>query len=237
MTRSPTTRLDRSNTHILIVDDDNRIRLLLQKYLSREGYRTSVAENASMAREKMRGLAYDLIILDIMMPGEDGLSLSHSLRETSDIPIILLTAKGESEDRIAGLRAGADDYLSKPFEPEELLLRIDNLFRRAGRPSVSETVLFGPYSYNLANNLLTKDNERVRLTTGEHVMLDLLAKQGGGTVSRYELSQNINANSDRAVDVQITRLRRKIEDNPAEPDYILTVRGQGYRLICHAAEP
>jgi len=182
MTRSPTTRLDRSNTHILIVDDDNRIRLLLQKYLSREGYRTSVAENASMAREKMRGLAYDLIILDIMMPGEDGLSLSHSLRETSDIPIILLTAKGESEDRIAGLRAGADDYLSKPFEPEELLLRIDNLFRRAGRPSVSETVLFGPYSYNLANNLLTKDNERVRLTTGEHVMLDLLAKQGGGTV-------------------------------------------------------
>ncbi|WP_416878288.1 response regulator [Litorimonas sp.] len=237
MTRSPTTRLDRSNTHILIIDDDNRIRLLLQKYLSREGYRTSVAENAAMAREKMRGLSYDLLILDIMMPGEDGLSLSRSLRESSDIPIILLTAKGESEYRIAGLRAGADDYLAKPFEPEELLLRIDNVFRRAGRPSVSETVLFGPYSYNLDTNLLTKDNERVRLTTGEHVMLDLLAKQGGGTVSRYELSQNINANSDRAVDVQITRLRRKIEDNPAEPDYILTVRGQGYRLICHAAEP
>jgi two-component system phosphate regulon response regulator OmpR len=237
MTRSPTTRLDRSNTHILIIDDDNRIRLLLQKYLSREGYRTSVAENAAMAREKMRGLSYDLLILDIMMPGEDGLSLSRSLRESSDIPIILLTAKGESECRIAGLRAGADDYLAKPFEPEELLLRIDNVFRRAGRPSVSETVLFGPYSYNLDTNLLTKDNERVRLTTGEHVMLDLLAKQGGGTVSRYELSQNINANSDRAVDVQITRLRRKIEDNPAEPDYILTVRGQGYRLICHAAEP
>ena len=236
MTRSPTTRLDRSNTHILIVDDDDRIRLLLQKYLSREGYRTSVAENAAVAREKMRGLSYDLLILDIMMPGEDGLSLSRSLRDGSDIPIILLTAKGESENRIIGLRAGADDYVVKPFEPEELLLRIDNVFRRSGRPSVSENLLFGPYSYSLDSKLLTKDGKRVRLTTGEHVMLDLLAKQGGGTVSRYELSQNINANSDRAVDVQITRLRRKIEENPAEPDYILTVRGQGYRLICHAAD-
>jgi len=228
--------LDRSNTHILIVDDDDRIRLLLQKYLSREGYRTSVAENAAVAREKMRGLSYDLLILDIMMPGEDGLSLSRSLRDGSDIPIILLTAKGESENRIIGLRAGADDYVVKPFEPEELLLRIDNVFRRSGRPSVSENLLFGPYSYSLDSKLLTKDGKRVRLTTGEHVMLDLLAKQGGGTVSRYELSQNINANSDRAVDVQITRLRRKIEENPAEPDYILTVRGQGYRLICHAAD-
>lgn len=236
MIRSPTTRLDRSNTHILIVDDDDRIRLLLQKYLSREGYRTSVAESAASAREKMRGLSYDLLIVDIMMPGEDGLSLSRSLRDGSEIPIILLTAKGESEDRIIGLRAGADDYVVKPFEPEELLLRIDNVFRRAGRPSVSENILFGPYSYNLDTNLLTKEDKRVRLTTGEHVLLDLLARQGGGTVSRYELSQNINANSDRAVDVQITRLRRKIEDNPAEPDYILTVRGQGYRLICHAED-
>lgn len=236
MTRSPTTRLDRSNTHILIVDDDDRIRLLLQKYLSREGYRTSVAENAASAREKMRGLSYDLLILDIMMPGEDGLSLSRSLRESSDVPIILLTAKGEAEDRISGLRAGADDYLSKPFEPEELLLRIDNVFRRSGRPAVLDSVVFGPYSYDLEAHLLIKDGQRVRLTTGEQVMLNLLAKQGGGTVSRYELSQNINANSDRAVDVQITRLRRKIENNPAEPDYILTVRGQGYRLICHAGD-
>lgn len=234
MSHTPTTPLDRKNTHILVVDDDNRIRLLLQKYLNKQGYRTSVAENAEVARRKMEGLSFDLLILDIMMPGEDGLSLSQSMRETSDVPIILLTAKGETADRIAGLKTGADDYLTKPFEPEELLLRIDNIFKRSTRLATSEQVSFGPYNYNSQTQLLTKGDERVRLTTGELVLLDILAKQGGGTVSRYQLSQNISASSDRAVDVQVTRLRRKIEENPSEPDYILTVRGQGYRLVCKA---
>jgi two-component system phosphate regulon response regulator OmpR len=234
MSHSPTTPLDRQNTHILVVDDDDRIRHLLQKYLNKQGFRTSVAENADVARKKMRGLSYDLLILDIMMPGEDGLSLSQSLREVSDIPIILLTAKGETTDRIAGLKTGADDYLTKPFDPEELLLRIDNIFKRSKRLQTTETVSFGPYNYNTQTQILIKEGERVRLTTGELVLLDILAKQGGGTVSRYQLSQNISASSDRAVDVQVTRLRRKIEDNPSEPDYILTVRGQGYRLVCKA---
>lgn len=236
MALSPITELDRQNTHILIVDDDDRIRLLLQKYLSRAGYRTSVAENASKARQRMRGLSYDLLIVDVMMPGEDGLAFSKDLREGSDIPIILLTAKGEPEDRISGLKSGVDDYVTKPFEPEELLLRIDNIFRRSGKTNMSKEVTFGPYVYDISKRLLKKDNQRVRLTTGELVLLDILAKQGGGTVSRFQLSQNINANSDRAVDVQITRLRRKIEINPAEPEYVLTVRGQGYRLIARAAE-
>jgi len=236
MAHSSITELDRQNTHILIVDDDNRIRLLLQKYLSRAGYRTSVAENSAKARQRMRGLSYDLLIVDVMMPGEDGLSFSKCLRESSDIPIILLTAKGEPEDRISGLKSGVDDYVTKPFEPEELLLRIDNIFRRTGQASMSNNVLFGPYVYDISKRLLTKDDERVRLTTGELVLLDILAKQGGGTVSRFQLSQNINASSDRAVDVQITRLRRKIEINPAEPEHVLTVRGQGYRLISRAAE-
>jgi len=229
---SPSTPLDRHNIHVLVVDDDDRIRLLLQKYLTRQGFRTSVAENSEVARDKMRGLTFDLLILDIMMPGEDGLALSKSLREISEVPIILLTAKAETEDRVTGLRVGVDDYLTKPFEPEELLLRIDNLFRRLGAAPAANNVLFGPYIYDIDSRSLTKNGELVRLTTGEQVLLGLLAKQGGGTVSRYELSQNISAKSDRAVDVQVTRLRRKLEENPAEPDYITTVRGEGYRLIC-----
>jgi two-component system phosphate regulon response regulator OmpR len=236
MAHASITELDRQNTHILIVDDDDRIRLLLQKYLSRAGYRTSVAENAANARQRMQGLSYDLLIIDVMMPGEDGLSFSKDLREGSDVPIILLTAKGEVEDRISGLKSGVDDYVTKPFEPEELLLRIDNIFRRTGQAVMSNNVLFGPFVYDISKRLLSKDGERIRLTTGELFLLDILAKQGGGAVSRYQLSQNINANSDRAVDVQITRLRRKIETDPTEPEHILTVRGQGYRLISKAAE-
>lgn len=236
MRYTPTTPLERHNTHILVVDDDDRIRLLLQKYLNRHGFRTSVAENAETARKKMKGLVFDLLILDIMMPGEDGLSLSKSLRETNNVPIILLTAKGEVSDRITGLKLGVDDYLTKPFEPEELLLRIDNVFRRIGTAPATTHVYFGEYSYDIEARLLTKSGDRVRLTTGEQVLLNLLAQQAGNTVSRYELSQNISANSDRAVDVQITRLRRKIEDNPAEPDFILTVRGEGYRLMCRTSE-
>ncbi|MEP1230468.1 MAG: response regulator transcription factor [Litorimonas sp.] len=225
------TFLDRHNTHILVIDDDDRIRGLLQRFLGKNGYRVSGAANAEDARQKMNGLRYDLLIVDVMMPGEDGLSLSKSIREFNDIPIILLTALGDPEHRIAGLKTGADDYLAKPFEPEELLLRMDAIFRRTGRKPVNDTVRFGGYEYDMERRVLRKNGKQIRLTTGEQTLLSLMAQQAGATVSRYVLSENINAQSERAVDVQMTRLRRKLENNPAEPEFLLTVRGEGYRLV------
>lgn len=225
------TFLDRHNTHVLVIDDDDRIRSLLQRFLGKNGYRVSGASNAEDARQKMNGLRYDLLIVDVMMPGEDGLSLSASIREVNDIPIILLTALGDPEQRIAGLKTGADDYLAKPFEPEELLLRMDAIFRRTGRKPLSDTVVFGEYEYDMERRILRKNGQQVRLTTGEQTLLTLMARQAGATVSRYVLSENINAQSERAVDVQMTRLRRKLEANPSEPEFLLTVRGEGYRLV------
>ena len=230
-----TTYLDRSNTHILIIDDDDRIRELLSRYLTKHGYRTGTASWADKARQKMQGLKYDLLIVDIMMPGEDGLSLTRSLRDYHDVPIILLTALGEADQRIAGLRSGADDYMSKPFEPEELLLRIDNIFRRRGKTPTADKVVFGPYAFDMTKGILRKNGKQMKLTTGEQTLLTLLAGQSGGVVSRYILSENIKAQSERAVDVQMTRLRRKLEDNTAEPQFLLTVRGEGYRLVSDAA--
>jgi len=223
--------LDRRDIHLLVVDDDNRIRELLKRYLAKSGFRVSCAANAQSARSKMEGLTFDMIILDIMMPGEDGVELTRSLRQHDDIPVILLTAKGEVSDRIEGLKAGADDYLSKPFEPEELVLRIEAIFKRAGTAGMHQHISFGPYKFDIERQVLTKDDERVRLTTGEEALLTLLARRAGNTVSRHALSEKIAASSERAVDVQMTRLRRKIEDNPGEPDYLITVRGQGYRLL------
>lgn len=183
----------------------------------------------------MNGIAYDLLIVDVMMPGEDGVSLVADLRNFMDIPMILLTALGDPSHRIRGLKAGADDYLSKPFEPEELLLRMDAIFRRTGRKTVSDRISFGGFIYDLRQSVLTRDGKTVRLTTSETALLDLLARQGGGTVSRYVLSENVNGESERAVDVQMTRLRRKLEENPSEPSYLLTVRGKGYRLVAEPA--
>jgi len=223
--------LERHELHLLVVDDDDRIRTLLKKFLSREGYRVSTSSNTADARRLMETLAFDLIILDVMLPGEDGFSFTKHLREKGDVPIILLTAKGEPTDRIEGLKIGADDYLAKPFEPEELVLRIDSIFRRLGNNKPSTKVVFGPWEFDLKKLTLQKNGERVRLTTGEEVLLTLLAKCGGASVSRYALSEKIRAKSERAVDVQMTRLRRKIEENPSEPSYIVTVRGHGYRLI------
>jgi len=223
--------LERHELHLLVVDDDDRIRDLLKKFLSREGYRVSTARNAMDARRLMETLAFDFVILDVMMPGEDGFSFTKYLRQKSDIPIILLTAKGETADRIEGLKTGADDYLPKPFEPEELVLRIESIFRRLGNSKPAGKVVFGPWEYDIKRLSLQKNGERVRLTTGEEALLTLLAKCGGAAVSRYALSEKIRAKSERAVDVQMTRLRRKIEDNPSEPAYIVTVRGLGYRLM------
>jgi two-component system phosphate regulon response regulator OmpR len=228
------TYLDRSDTHVLVIDDDNRIRDLLSRYLGRAGYRVSSAKNAAEARAKMAGIEYDLLIVDVMMPGEDGVSLVADLRSYSVIPVILLTALGDPAHRIRGLKAGADDYLAKPFEPEELLLRMDAIFRRTGRKTVSDRISFGRFVYDLKQSVLTRDGDTVRLTTSETALLDLLSRQGGGTVSRHVLSENVNGESERAVDVQMTRLRRKLEENPSEPRYLLTVRGKGYRLV---AEP
>jgi len=223
--------LERHELHLLVVDDDNRIRDLLRKYLTRQGYRVSVASGASDARRLMKTLTFDLVILDVMMPEETGFEFTAALRKSGNIPIILLTAKGEAQSRIEGLKLGADDYISKPFEPEELVLRIEAIFRRLGTRSPKTKVLFGPWEYDLQRLTLHKSGERVRLTTGEEALLTLLAKCGGAPVSRYALSEKIKAKSERAVDVQMTRLRRKIEDNPSEPRYILTVRGHGYRLL------
>lgn len=226
--------LDRQDIHLLVVDDDDRIRDLLKKYLGKSGFRVSAAANTREARRLMETLAFDLLILDVMMPGEDGFTFTRSLRESDDVPVILLTAKGEAQDRIEGLKTGADDYLPKPFEPEELVLRIDSIFRRLGLQHQQSVVTFGPWEFDLARLVLKKDGERARLTSGEEALLLLLARRAGSPVTRYALSEKLSAGSERAVDVQMTRLRRKIEDNPSEPAFLLTVRGLGYRLLTDA---
>lgn len=218
--------------HLLVVDDDKRIRNLLVNYLSKNGYRVSSAENAAEARARMKGLQFDLLVLDIMMPGENGLDLSRSLRHENDnVPILFLSALSDADDKIEGLLAGGDDYLGKPFEPRELLLRVNSILRR--RPvevEPKEDVRFGPFSFNVARNELRSMGEIVHLTTREKDLLGILVKKAGQVVSRMELSQPGGSESTRGVDVQINRLRAKIEENPAAPAYLQTVRARGYVL-------
>ena len=219
--------------HLLVVDDDRRIRDLLSRFLSGEGYRVTTAETAMEARAKLNGLSFDLLILDVMMPGESGFDFAKALRGTSSVPILMLTARDAAESRIKGLEMGADDYLSKPFEPRELSLRIANILKRA-QPIVSppaESVRFGPFVYHLARGELRRGEEVIRLTDREREMLRVLAASPGETVSRQALAGNGGAVSERAIDVQVNRLRRKIERNPANPLFIQTVRGVGYRLV------
>ncbi|HHL42056.1 MAG TPA: response regulator [Hellea balneolensis] len=222
------------DTHLLVVDDDNRIRELLKRFLSQRGFRVSTAGDAHEARRLLAGLTFDLIVLDVMMPGEDGFALTKSLRQVDDVPIILLTARGDAEDRIKGLSLGADDYLPKPFEPEELVLRIRAILKRQSTKPRAHKVKFGDWVYDLNRQVLTHLGERVHLTTGENALLTTLAHRVGAPVSREGLAEQINAKSERAVDVQITRLRRKLETRPASPEYLLTVRNRGYAL---QAEP
>ncbi|MBC6403369.1 MAG: response regulator transcription factor [Hyphomonadaceae bacterium] len=224
-------KLERQDVHVLVVDDDNRIRDQLKRYLKREGFRVSTACSAGQARQLMKALEFDLLTLDVMMPGEDGFELTRNLRRGLNVPIILLTAKGESQARIEGLKSGADDYLAKPFEPEELVLRMEAIFRRMDEQPSSPRVTFGPWEFDLGRLTLKRNGRRVKLTTGEETLLTLLAKRADTAVDRYTLCEKIRAGSERTVDVQITRLRRKIEDNPGEPDHIVTVRGHGYRLV------
>jgi len=220
--------------HLLVVDDDRRIRDLLSRFLTSEGYRVTTAETAADARAKLVGLSFDLLILDVMMPGESGFELAEALRSTANnVPILMLTARDAAESRIKGLEIGADDYLSKPFEPRELSLRIANILKRA-QPAAAlavESVRFGPFVYHLARGELRKGDEVIRLTDRERDMLRVLAAVPGETVPRMALAGNGGTVSERAVDVQINRLRRKIETNPANPLYVQTVRGVGYRLV------
>ncbi|MGY8683268.1 response regulator transcription factor [Bradyrhizobium sp. UFLA05-153] len=218
--------------HILLVDDDRRIRDLLSRFLAAEGYRVSTAASASDARAKLMGLHFDLLILDVMMPGETGFDLARFIRTSSSVPIVMLTARHEAEARIEGLQIGADDYVAKPFEPRELALRINNILKRTAPPQVTtiEKIAFGPYVFHLDRGELRQGEEVIHLTDREREMLRILADSQGETVPRAALTGNGSVN-ERAVDVQINRLRRKIENDPANPLFLQAVRGIGYRLV------
>ncbi len=219
--------------HLLIVDDDRRIRDLLSRFLLGEGYRVTTADNAAEARAKLAAMHFDLLILDVMMPGESGFDLAKSLRQHSTVPILMLTARDEAEMRIAGLEIGADDYVAKPFEPRELSLRVANILKRAQphAPAPAESVRFGPFVFHIGRSELKRGEEIVHLTDREREMLGVLAAQPGETVPRLALAGNGNAVNERAVDVQVNRLRRKIERDPTNPLFVQTVRGIGYRLM------
>ena len=224
--------------HVLVVDDDPRLRALLQKFLARNGFMVTGARDAAHARRLLEGLEFDLLVCDVMMPGEDGLALTAALRETMSTPILLLTARGDADDRIRGLEAGADDYLGKPFEPRELLLRITAILRRVPKPrprsEPPRTLHLGAIRYDLGRGELWRGPEPIRLTATESALMRLLAQRPHEAVTRQELVEDLGGGiaeaQERAVDVQITRLRRKIEDDPRAPRYLQTVRGSGYML-------
>lgn len=226
------------DAHILIVDDDERIRGLLQKFLMRSGFLVSSARDAAHARRLLDGLEFDLIVLDVMMPGEDGISLCRDVRQRISTPILLLTAKAETNDRIQGLEAGADDYLAKPFEPKELLLRINAILRRvpAAEPAVSipKVLHLGEIRYDIERGELWQGQDLIRLTATESQLMRIFSGKPGEALSRAtlvdELGRSEGQAQERAVDVQITRLRRKLESDPKQPRYLQTVRGAGYML-------
>jgi two-component system phosphate regulon response regulator OmpR len=237
---------DDQTAHLLVVDDDERIRTLLQKFLKSRGFWVSAARDAAHARRLLAGLDFDLIVLDVMMPGEDGVGLTRAIRETRTTPILLLTARGETSDRIAGLEAGADDYLAKPFEPKELLLRINAILRRVPQePSAALPKLMhmGDVRYDLERGEMWRGSAPVRLTVTEAALMRVFAARPGAPITREQLVEDLERDrgqrsgaggaqaQERAVDVQITRLRRKIEDDPKQPRYLQTVRGEGYMLI------
>jgi two-component system phosphate regulon response regulator OmpR len=227
------------DSHILVVEDDARLRDRLSRFLTSEGFRVTAAPDAAEARARMRGISPDLLVLDVMMPGESGLDLTRSLRDEQghDLPVLLLTARGAPEDRIAGFEAGADDYLPKPFEPRELVLRIRALLRRAPAPVTTaavqpSTVRIGTASFDLDRGELLGPNGPIRLTGGEAALLTAMASRPGEILSREEIAAALGSDDtgERAVDVQVTRLRRKIEADPREPRFLNTVRGRGYVL-------
>lgn len=227
-----------ADTHLLIVDDDERIRTLLQKFLMRHGFLVTAARDAAHARRILAGLEFDMIILDVMMPGEDGLALTRSLRRTMGTPILLLTAKGDTDNRIEGLEAGADDYLGKPFEPKELLLRINAILRRmpetAKQDAAPKVLTLGTIRYDIERGEMWQGEELIHLTATEIQLMKIFAANRGEALSRSNLVEELGRDrgqaQERAVDVQITRLRRKIEADPKQPRYLQTVRGAGYMM-------
>jgi len=220
--------------HLLVVDDDDRIRTLLKEYLTRRGFRVSTAADAAAAKRMLGMFDFDLLVFDVMMPGEDGFALTEWVRKSGPAkaaPVLMLTARDSAGDRIEGLKRGADDYLPKPFEPEELLLRIEAILRRAAaQPHASERLLLGRCEFDPRRGELTRDGEPVRLTEAEARLMKRLASNAHAAVDRIELARETADPSGRAVDVQVTRLRRKIEDDPKAPRYLQTVRGIGYML-------
>ena len=226
------------DAHVLIVDDDERIRGLLQKFLARHGYWVTPARDAAHARKLLAGLEFDLIVIDVMMPGEDGFTFTKSLRESLETPIMLLTAKGDTDDRIVGLEAGADDYLSKPFEPKELLLRMNAVLRRVPKAEevkeVPKTLHLGEIRYDISRGEMWNGEDMIRLTATESALMRIFCAKVNEPISRGQLVQDLGRDDgraqERAIDVQITRLRRKIEADPKQPRYLQTVRGAGYML-------
>jgi two-component system phosphate regulon response regulator OmpR len=218
--------------HLLVVDDDTRIRELLKQFLSSNGFRVTVAGSADDARRKLAGLDFDMLILDVMMPGEDGVSLTRALRAQKQVPILMLTARSETDSRIAGLEAGADDYLSKPFDPRELILRVNNVLKRGVplRTPAVEQIVFGPYTFQITRRELKCAGRPIKLTDREQEILALFAERAGETIPRQELVGGEGRIGERTIDVQINRLRRKIEEDPSNPVWLQTVRGVGYRL-------
>jgi len=219
--------------HLLVVDDDRRIRDLLSRFLSTEGYRISTADSAAMARAKLASLSFDLLILDVMMPGETGFDFARDIRKSSTVPILMLTARDAAASRITGLELGADDYVSKPFEPRELSLRVASILRRTKPVSApsAESLRFGEFVFHIGRAELRKGDDVVRLTDREREMLTVLASAPGETVPRMALAGSNGSINERAVDVQVNRLRRKIERDPGNPLIVQTVRGIGYRLV------
>ncbi|HTK84417.1 MAG TPA: response regulator transcription factor [Patescibacteria group bacterium] len=223
--------------HVLIVDDDDRIRDLVSRYLTEHGFVVSTAGAAAEAREVLKRLVFDALVVDVMMPGETGLEFTKKLRAERDIPVLLLTALGETGDRIAGLESGADDYLPKPFEPRELVLRLQAILRRRQPVKTSSGPLkVGRWLYDAEQNELRAGDEVERLTSAEGTLLQVLAARAGQTIGREELATLCGVDSSgRTIDVQVTRLRRKLEDDPKAPRCLQTVRGKGYRLLAGEA--
>jgi two-component system, OmpR family, phosphate regulon response regulator OmpR len=223
--------------HVLVVDDDRRLRDLLSRFLSENGYRVTTAASAAEARAKAESLVFDALVLDVMMPGENGFDYAKRIRQASQVPILMLTARANTADRVTGLEIGADDYLSKPFEPRELLLRLGNILKRAAPTeapasnSTPDVIRFGPFAFRPDRGELRRDEEVVRITEREREILTILGARLGGNVPREELAGGGAALNERTVDVQINRLRRKIEVDPANPVFLQTVRGVGYRLV------
>ena len=222
--------------HVLVVDDDRRLRQLLARFLGENGYRVTTAASAAEARAKGEALVFDAIVLDVMMPGETGFDFAKRLRAQSQVPILMLTARTSLDDRIAGLEIGADDYLGKPFEPRELVLRLNNILKRsaaseaAAPPAEPESIRFGPFTFRFDRGELKRDDEVIRITEREREILSILGHRASANVAREELAGGGDLN-ERTVDVQINRLRRKIEADPANPVWLQTVRGVGYRLL------